>query len=152
MMPRWHFFFGLLASFVLYLSGFNLIHISIFFLASFLIIDLDHVPRFIFKEKSINPFKFYSWSLTKKNAWRGLSIAQKRSYKRPIFFFHNLETLLLLLLLSSLLPILYFVLAGFLFHLVTDLIYQHFQKEEKHYKISLIYTLVINRTKKPYSA
>ncbi len=148
MMPRWHFLFGLLASLVLYFFGFNLINISIFFLASFLIIDLDHVPRFIFKEKSINPFKFYSWSLHRRDVWLGLSRAQKRSYKKPIFFFHNIETLLVLVLLSPLLPLLYFVLAGFLFHLITDLIYQHFQKEEKHHKLSLIYTLLNNKNKK----
>ncbi len=150
MMPKWHFLLGLIVSSVLYLFGFSLLEASLFFSASFFLIDLDHVPRFILKERSINPISFYRWSCERKVKWLKLSQKEKSKYKKPIFFFHNIETLIILFFITIFYPLVLLILLGFLFHITTDLIYQHFCKEEKQYKMSLIYTLVKNKYKKEF--
>lgn len=145
MKPRWHFFLSALFSFLLYLFNFSFLDISLFFLASFFIIDLDHVPRFIIKEKSINPFRFYKWCQSRGDEWGKLSPREKRLYKKPLYFFHNIETLLVLTIISLVYPIIKFIAIGFIFHLACDFIHQHYHKEEKHYKLFLIYTIIKNK-------
>jgi hypothetical protein len=147
MKPSSHVLFGLIPSFFFFLFGFSFLEISIFFSSSFFFIDLDHVPRFIFKRKSINPIRFYKENTIIKKEWMKLSRNKQEKYKKPIFFFHNVETLSILIILSLFYPIFLFVFYGFLFHLICDFIYQHYHKQEKHYKISLIYTLVKNKNK-----
>lgn len=139
MMPIWHIFFGALASIVLYLLEIDLILILIFFLASWFIIDLDHVLFYSVKYRNINPFKFWKVSLGKK------TFRQDKKYKKPVWIFHSLEFLLILALLSFFNKIVFFVFLGFLFHLVFDWANLIYQKKQIHYKVSLIYTLINNR-------
>ena len=147
MKPSTHLILGFLISILLFLFDFSLFEISVFFLSSFFLIDLDHVPRFVLKEKSLNPIKFLRDHNSKKSKWTKLSLEQRKAYKKPVFFFHNIETLLILLIISIFLPIFFFVFFGFVFHLVCDLIYQHYHSYEKHYKLCLIYTLIKNNKK-----
>jgi hypothetical protein len=147
MKPSPHILLGLVPSFFLFLLGFNFLEISIFFSSSFFFIDLDHVPRFIFKYKSINPVRFYKEHTSVKNKWMNLLRKEQEKYKKPIFFFHNVETLIVLIIISYFYSIILLIFYGFLFHLICDFIYQHYHKQEKHYKISLIYTLVKNKNK-----
>jgi len=148
MMPKWHFTLGLIFSSILYAFNFSLIEISLFFLASFFIIDLDHIPYFILKERSINPIKFYEWSNERKERWSKFSKKKKAKYKKPIFFFHNLETLGVLFVLSFFYQTVLFILFGFFSHLICDLLGLHYKEEEKYYRISLIYTLIKNKNKR----
>jgi hypothetical protein len=151
MKPSSHILLGLVPSFFFFLFGFSFLEISIFFLSSFFFIDLDHVPRFIFKRKSINPVRFYKEHTSAKNRWMKLPRKQQEKYKKPIFFFHNMETLSILLIFSFWFPLVFFVFLGFLFHLFSDLAYQYYHNQEKHYKFSLIYTLVKNKNKKEFN-
>lgn len=150
MKPSWHVFLGLIASSGLYLFNIDLIYILIFFISSFFFIDLDHVPRFVIKKRSLNPIKFFQEHSFSKDNWNKLTRKQQEAYKKPIFFFHNIETLLVLLIISYFYYPIFFVFIGFVFHLICDLIYQHYHNHEKHYKLCLVYTIVKNKGKKDF--
>ncbi len=150
MRPSLHLLLGLIVSGILYYFNVGIFFILLFFFSSFLIIDLDHVPRFILKEKSLSPLKFYKWSEKKHKLWNSLPTKEKNKYKKPLFFLHNLEVLFLILLLSFFWPILFFLFLGFLFHLFCDFSYNLLFDEEKHHKISLIYTITKNKNKKEF--
>lgn len=150
MMSQWHIFLGLIASLVLYLFNINLIYISIFFVSSFFFIDLDHVPRFVIRERSLNPIKFFQEHSFSKDKWNKLTRKQQEVYKKPIFFLHNIETLFVFLIISFLYYPAFFVFIGFAFHLLCDLIYQHYLHHEKYYKFCLVYTIIKNKGKKDF--
>lgn len=137
MRPLGHILLSLAFSFILFLFKIPLIDILLFFFSSFFLIDLDHVPRFILKYRSLNPLKFYKKCIEEENS--------KQNQTKPVFFFHNVETLVLLSIFSLFFPKVFFIFSGFLFHLCIDLIYIHIQRDHKYYKLSLILTLVRNK-------
>lgn len=148
MKSQFHLFYSVLVSLILFVLNFSLLDIFIFLISSIVLIDLDHVPSFILREKSINPFKFFRWSYEKKEKWDKLSLKEKMLYKKPIYLFHNIEFLLILFLVSKFFNIFIFVFWGFLFHLLLDLCYNIYSKEEKYFKLSLVYTLVKNKKRR----
>lgn len=150
MEPLHHIIYSILFSIILFLIEFNPIKIFLFLFSAIVLIDLDHVLLFIFKKKSINPFGFWKWSYEKKDRWDKISLEEKRKYKKPIYIFHNIEFLLILILISRFIPYTNIILYGFVFHLFLDAIYNLQHREEKFSKISLIYTLVKNKKREEF--
>ena len=141
-MPIWHIVFGAIASFILFLVGIDLLPVIVFFLSSWFLIDLDHAFYYVVKTKNFNPFKFWKISSSKR------SLRKDPNVKKPIWIFHNVEFLLLLLIFSFFFKIVFFVFLGFLFHLFFDWIEMIYNKSKVYCKLSLISTLVKNKNKK----
>lgn len=147
MKPKTHLIISGIVSLILFLFGLNAVEVIIFFVSSVFIIDLDHVPKFVFSERSVNPIKFLKWSDRNKTKWEKLTSKEKKKYKKPIYLFHNIESLMVLSFVSIYIPIIQFVIWGFIFHLVLDLFYNLYFNEEGFHKISIIYTLVKNKNR-----
>jgi hypothetical protein len=140
MLPKHHIFLGFIFSIFLYLifPNISLIGTIIIFFSSFLI-DVDHYLYYVFKKRDLSLQKAYKWYISKKRKLLSLS-RQKRSKIRGTFLFlHGIEPLLILFLLEIFLSKYFFyILIGFAFHLLLDIIYQ-IKFQDRIDRISIIY-------------
>jgi hypothetical protein len=151
MMPLWHILSGALFSLIsFYFFGETAFNCLVFFLSSWLIIDLDLLFFYFWKTKQLNPLRFWKWYYNHRENRRNLSNVERKSYKNPIRILHSVEFLLVLWVFSLFNPIFFIVLLGFLFHLSLDLVSLYFMHEELHQKISLFYTLAKNKNRKSF--
>lgn len=103
MLLQYHFFVGLIVSLALYpLYGLNVL--VIFFVN--LLLDFDHYVVYIFKFKSFDMIKAHNYFFNEEKPF--------------LLFFHTVEFLLVLLLLSFYFKLAFFVLIGALAHLLLD--------------------------------
>jgi len=144
MLPKWHILFGAIASVILFFFHFLQWQILIFFLSSFLI-DADHYVIYAIKRKEKNLIKVY-------NAFKKLDKKQSApNFKgKRVFFlciFHTYEFLFLFSILAISCRIAFFILMGFLFHILTDIT---FSKDRKSYlkAISICYHIKKNIKKR----
>jgi len=150
MLPKYHILFGLLFSYILiYFFNFSIISGIIIFLSSVLI-DADHYFYFVFKKKNIslkNAFNFFT-NIRKK--YIALPKKEKRKYSTPIFIFHGIEFILILIFLSFVNKFFLWILIGVLFHLIFDLAELIYTKGIFLTKISQIYVMIRNKNKKSF--
>jgi hypothetical protein len=150
MMPKYHIIYGGLFSLILYLVfpsigllGFGLIWFSSFF------VDLDHFLRYVWKKKSINPFRCLKWSVKERRKW--LALKNRSPYKNPFFIFHGIEFLILLVILSFFWKPIIYIIIGISFHLCIDYIELFFNHCNLLAKFSQIWVLITNRNKKLFN-
>ena len=151
MLPKWHILYGYIFSLVLiYFFKFSLLAGLIVFLSS-VFIDLDHVLIYFLKTKNLNPQKFYSWSITKKNIWSSLCKEEKKNLKRPHFILHGIEFILLLSILSYFYTFFFWILLGVILHLVQDLFILFYEREHISIKTSQIWLWQRNKNRKEFT-
>lgn len=150
MKPYKHLIYGTIFSIFLYLifPKLGLINIAIFWFSSWFIIDFDLIILYIIKKRSLNPKKLIEYKKKQKKLWSSLSPKEKDEYKYNIRIFHNLEIIVILTLLSVILPSLIFVVLGFVYHMIFDLVDLSDKKENILKKVSLIYVLIENKKRK----
>ncbi|MBU0580453.1 MAG: hypothetical protein KKA19_04685, partial [Candidatus Margulisbacteria bacterium] len=109
--PKTHLIHSLWASFLLYPA---LNENTILFCLSSVLVDIDHAFDYIKNTKSLNVKGLYIYhDIITENADKNyLSLS----------IFHTIECYLLLLYLATIFPFFYYILAGFVFHHLTDLI------------------------------
>ncbi len=150
MLPKWHFLYGYVFSIILvYFFHFSLFAGLVVFLSS-IFIDLDHVLIYFIKTKNLHPFKFYNWSLVRKEIWNKLSSKEKEDFKRPHFILHGLEAVLILILLSYLHVFFFWILLGVLLHLILDFIVLFYEREHLAIKTSQIWLWQRNKNRKEF--
>ena len=111
MLIQYHFLFGLIISLLLYpIYGFNVL--IIFFVN--LLLDVDHYILYIFKFKSFDMIKAHNYFFNEERPF--------------LLFFHTIEFLLILLLLSLYSKLAFFALIGVITHLFLD-IYEEMRKD-----------------------
>jgi hypothetical protein len=142
MYPLKHFFLGLIFSIILFLIFPNIGIIgSITILASSVLIDVDHYLYYIYKKKDFNLRNAYYWHIKNSKKFLALSLEKRKKTYSSYCFFHGIEILIIL----SLLGIFYnkyflFVLIGFSFHLLLDLLYERLNFPMTNYgRISIIF-------------
>jgi len=105
-------------------------------------IDIDHYFYYVYKKKNLNPIKSIQWFLNKGKKYKKFSLTKKRKYYLSFPFLHGIEILIILFILGGLTSFyFYYILIGFLFHLIFDYIYE-FTKRLRIDKISLIYDFI----------
>ncbi len=148
MKPTTHLFLGLIFSLLSYLIfEISLLEFLILFLSTWFFIDLDIVFIFIIKKRSLNPFRFYSWAKNQKD----FIIKSKKERKKIHYyfrFFHSFELILLLLIFSFFNKFLFFVIIGFVFHLILDWIDLYNLNLDIFHKVSWFYYLKKNKNTK----
>ena len=148
MLPKWHFLYGYIFSlFLLYFFKIGLFAGLIVFLAS-VFIDLDHVLLYFIKTKNLHPWKFYSWSMNRRNAWLKMSFNKKEKSKRPHFILHGVEFIIILSFLSVIHSFFLWILLGVSFHLLLDIIELLYRKDHLSVKISQIWLWQRNKNRK----
>lgn len=107
MLPKYHVYFGVLASVIVYLLS-DWLNALIFFFGS-VFIDTDHYIAFTFKEKN--------WSLKRSYYyWKNEHYAYDE-----LMIFHTIEVWVLLLIVGLLISSILFLLAGMLYHELFDI-------------------------------
>jgi len=122
MFPKTHFILGFIFSVILFFifPQINFIKAGIIFLSSFLI-DFDHYVYYVHKKKDLSLKNAYSWFLKKQAYFDKFSKEQRKKHSSGAFlFFHGIEPLIILFLLSFLFKPLLLIVIGFSFHLITD--------------------------------
>ncbi len=146
MMPKWHIFYGVIFSSLLYfVTGYTLIASLIVFLSS-IFIDLDKVILFILKEKSLNFFEFWRQEILKRKLWEKRKNNTK--FKHEIRFLHGIEVFIILLIFSIIHEFFFFIFLGFFFHILLDVFDYVYHGEDFFNKLSIIYTMITNKNKK----
>jgi hypothetical protein len=147
MLPKYHIFFSLIFSVLIaFLFNLTFFQISLVFLSS-IFLDLDHYFRYVFLTKRICPIGFWKESMERMRKWKKISQKEKNRIKKPIFIFHGIEFLILLIILSLFYEIFLFVVLGMLFHLLLDYVDLLKRKEPLSLKISQIYVWKTNKKK-----
>jgi len=112
MFPKWHILFGAIFSLILFLVfKVNLFYSIVVFLASVLI-DVDHYLFYVKRKDDWNLKTAFNWF-----------VALEKKHKPLALIFHNIEFVILILILSFFHNFFLFILIGLLFHLSIDLIY-----------------------------
>ena len=143
MLPKTHFLIGLFSSIIL-LAFFpnEILSISLFFLASFLI-DFDHYIYFIFTKKSFNLKKAYFWFKNKSKKIKEIPERERKNYSTGIYIFHGIEWVILFCTLGIIAnKLFFFISAGMLLHLIFDWIEKYTSSRTYPHKVSLIYDLL----------
>jgi hypothetical protein len=124
MLPKYHIFYGLIFSLILFILFPDFIGLTgffIIFLSSFLI-DVDHYLYYAISKKDFSLKNAYSWFIEKSSKANKLSKAEKKKLKTMPCIFHGIEAFFILAILSFFFPIFLFFLLGFAFHEALDAI------------------------------
>ncbi|MAG02050.1 hypothetical protein CMI42_01830 [Candidatus Pacearchaeota archaeon] len=148
MLPRYHIIVGFIASLSIhYFFQTTPLETLIIFLASFLM-DIDHYLFYIYEKKDFSVKKSMKYFVDGRNHWLTLSPKEKKKHKKPIFIFHGIEFWLIILILTQLTYSFWFVLLGFLIHMILDWIDFIIIGDPLIDKFSQIYVYVENLGKK----
>ena len=150
MFPKIHIIAGAIISILIYLIfPITPLETLTIFLSSFLI-DFDHYLLYTFKFKNISLKNSVRYFFNHRTEWLKILNKERNKYKRNIFFLHSIEAWIVLLILSLLHPIFYFILIGFAIHMLLDYTEIIQLREYSFQKISVILTLIDNRKKKTF--
>lgn len=150
MLVKYHILFGLVFSIILYLVfPLTVLEASVIFLSSFLI-DVDHYLWHIFNKKSMSLKKSIDYFFNKRKKYTLMDSKEREKYKKTILFFHSLEFLIIVLLLSFINRFFLFVFIGLFFHLFLDILEYIYIKEPLYSKLSIILILIKNKNKKEW--
>lgn len=141
MRSKTHFICGLGLSAVLLLLGVDFWPVMLILCTSILI-DIDHVFDFMIKFKRLNIVDLFLYFNRKRIPLINSVIPM------PLFIFHNIETLIVLALLSQIFPFVIYIIAGTIFHLALDLAIIDTNKCPVIIKTSLIMVLIENYRRK----
>jgi len=151
MLPSRHLVFGILYSLIILiifpqigLIGFLIIIIST------ILIDVDHYIYYVFRKRNLNLKKAYKWYVKRGIKFQKLSKKQKNQISFGVFFLHGFEIILILFIFFVYTKIIlfFFILTGFVFHQLLDLIELVQQTNNNSWKVlSLIYSLYYSKNK-----
>ena len=112
MLPKEHFIYAIVPAIII--SFYNPIY-ALLFLASTILIDIDHYAAFV------SSFKKYNLKAAAKFYTNDLYHYLLKHKVKVFLLFHNIETFIILLLLSAFFPSIYPVFFGVSFHYLLDL-------------------------------
>ena len=130
MLPKYHIFLGFFFIIFLYFlfPQISLIGLLIIFFSSFLI-DVDHYLEYVFRKKDFSLIHAYNFHKKRLNKFLCLSKKQRKKCHNGVYFFHGIEWLIILFLLGYYLNNFFiFVLIGFSFHLIIDIMHEIYLK------------------------
>ncbi len=146
-----HLIYGTLLSLVIYFfTNINIYFILFFWIGSWLLPDLDHLFHFVFNNKSVNIKRFLDYSYNNRSRWRNLASSEKKEYKYSLLFFHSIEFVIILLLLSTIRKEFLYLGLGLIFHDMLDVIDYYKRKENILIKLSFVYTVFYNNKKEMF--
>lgn len=147
MLPKQHALVGIVVGFLAWLIfSIPWYGVLIIFLSSFLI-DVDHYLLFVYKEKDFSVKNSYELGKKINKKWKSLGYKEKREYKCPIFILHGIEFWIILVLLSFVHNIFFWIFIGITIHMIIDLIELVQYRDPLYFKFSQIFNLIFNKTR-----
>lgn len=148
MLPKWHLFFGLVISLILFpFFSWQVL----LFLAATVLIDFDHYLIYMIKRKDLGLKTSYAF-------FRDLDKKQKNQnfkgfYTFFLCIFHTYEFLLILFILSFIYNPLLLIFLGFIYHLAIDIVFVRIVYNKKYLffylkNFSLVYHLFTRNKKR----
>ncbi len=139
MLPQYHFSLGLVASLFLYF-GFDIELLGCFiFLVATVGIDVDHYLYYVYRKRDWNLINAIRWFMQITRGLKKMDIKIRREFYTGFCFLHGIEVLAITALLGYFVwDLFYFIVLGFLFHLILDHINQAFWRG-RFDKFSIIY-------------
>jgi hypothetical protein len=151
MLPKIHIILGGFFSIIIYfVFSISFFQASLIFLSSFLI-DFDHYLYYIFIKKDFNLKRAHRWFVKKRYNWIALSKDKRSKFKLPIFIFHGIELLIILILFYFLNKIFLEIIIGVLFHMSLDFIELYYFKMPLYSKMSQVYVHFKNKNKPEFN-
>jgi hypothetical protein len=142
MLVKHHILAGLIFCGIIFLifPKINLIGLSLIFLSS-IFIDTDHYVYYVYKKKDWSLKRSVNYFYGIMQRFLSMDKEGRKRFYGGIFFFHNIEFLILILLLGMFFTsYFYFILIGLTFHMFLDAIFEY-GYTKSFYKHSLIYSL-----------
>lgn len=148
MKPLKHLIFGILFTLILFkifpqigLIGFFLI------ISSTVLIDIDHYLYYVYLKKDWNLKNSFDWYISKIGEFNKIPKEQWNNVYFGLCFLHGIEAIIILFAFSFHFTFLLFVIIGFVFHQLLDLI-QLIEKKINPLKVvSFTYTLIDSKNK-----
>lgn len=140
MLPKWHAFFGVIFSLILYyFFHASFLNSLIVFLAS-VFIDVDHYLFGAKRNQTLNLKKIYTWH---KNL--------PKNHKPIMHIFHTIEFTFFIAILAYFFNFFLFILIGMLFHSFSDIIDMAYTKKMDCREFSLVrYTFLSKKNQNKY--
>ena len=126
MYPQQHLIWGIIFALLIFFlfPQTDLIRFLII-LSSSVLIDIDHYLYHVYKKKDFSLKQTYDWFIKKKEKFLRLSRKQRNESYTGFYFLHGIEVLIFLFILGKFLSAyFYFILIGFAFHLLLDILNQ----------------------------
>ena len=141
MYPFKHLLYGIIFSgslFVLF-PGISLIGL-VLFIASTVLIDVDHYLYYVYKTKDINFKRARKWFFDYEKKFLEIPFNERNQYRWATFcFLHGIETILLVFILGFYFNQFFFVFAGISFHLLLDWVHQSTYWDKRMERVSILY-------------
>lgn len=147
MLPSKHIVIGAVFSVFLYLLGFQLVYVFLFFLSSFLI-DVDHYLYYFYRKKDLSLKRAFNWYLALDKRYFALPKNSRGKYWYGFCIFHGIEPIILIFIFSIFFKPLVFVSLGFLLHIALDILLKIFEGGDPLELSSLIYKVYYNSKRK----
>jgi hypothetical protein len=143
MLPSKHLFFGIIFALILLFIFPQIGFIGFFLiLSSTVLIDVDHYLYYVYKKKDWNLRNAFKWFIKSGKKFNGLPKDQRDNVYFGVCFLHGIETIIIFFAFSFYFTFLLFIIVGFIFHQLLDLI-QLIEKRISPLKVvSMIYLLI----------
>jgi len=142
MLPYMHAIISIIAAFILYLLKKDILFALLFLIVA-IFIDFDHYLLYVFRKRSLNPLKAYSYF--RNDADRDFL---REGKNRVLFAFHSIEVFLILIILSIFINLFIPIVIGYAFHAIFDIIDERPREIKKSWSILLYYRKHIFQAKK----
>ena len=124
MLPKFHLIFGLILSIIIFLIFPEIGYLGlIIILMSSVLIDVDHYLFYAFTKKDLSLKNAHSWFIEKNKEAMKLSRKERLKINQIPCIFHGIETIIVIILLSFISKIFFYILIGLLFHQLLDFIW-----------------------------
>ncbi len=151
MIPKWHIITGLLFGLLLWLvfPKISLTGAIIVFLASVLI-DFDHYVYYVYKTGKFGFRGAFSWYFKNKEKFYAMTKKERSKIYVGLYLLHGVEAIVILIILQVITenPLFSYIIIGFVFHQILDVI----DLTKKGYRldkvISYIYSIKNSKGKK----
>ncbi len=139
MLPKYHILVGILITPIIHVAySLTLLQSSIIFLSSFLI-DVDHYLIYALMRRDLSLKRASNYFSSLKQKWIELPDSERKNKKFVLLPFHGIEFWTFLLILTPLFPLIWFVLIGFVIHMIPDYIDLAYYKYPLSRKISQLH-------------
>lgn len=149
MFPKWHILFGAIFAFLIWIFSpkIGIIGAILIFLSSVLI-DIDHYLYYLYRKKNFNLKRAYKWFKDNEKRFADIPPFKINEVYFPVCWLHGFEIMIILAILSLFWNFFLFILVGFTFHLLLDIILCTVEFPEfKHYLYSSSYKYLITRNR-----
>lgn len=135
-----HLLIGIAIGVLLFIGGMPLCPILLIIISSVLI-DIDHYFYYVIKYKKYNPLKM-------TECFRKHYDLSILTNMLPVLIFHNIETMILLIILSYIFPYIIYIFIGFIIHMILDWMVMPYMNYPCVIKLSLIWVIIENNRRK----